>query len=466
VTFGLRMEAERVVRALRNAGYEAYFAGGCVRDMVMDMDPHDYDIATNAEPDQVSELFPGKSYSVGAAFGVVVIRTEVAAFEVATFRRDAASSDGRRPDSVEFCSAEEDVFRRDFTINGMLYDPIEDRVLDWVGGRNDIKRRVIRAIGDPDTRFEEDKLRLMRAVRFSSRFNYAIEPSTYAAIMRLASKLTVVSVERLRDELVRILTGPNAGRAIRIMHDTGLLAAVLPEADAMAGVEQPPQFHPEGDVLEHTCLMLDDMRNPSNELAVAVLLHDVGKPSTMRIAERIRFDEHDRVGEAMTQDICLRLRFSRAQTDQIASLVGSHMRFMAVQRMKLSTLKRLLSLPKFTDHLELHRLDCTASHGKLDNYEFLLRKCEELSREEIDPPPLLTGIDLIKRGYQPGPRFSQILGALREEQLEGRVLTQDEAEAWLSATFPLGVNGGESCRVPKEQKGDNVDASGFAENGS
>jgi len=444
------MAAERVLRVLRTAGHEAYFAGGCVRDMEMGVDPHDYDIATSAQPDQVSELFPGKAWLVGAAFGVIVIRTEVAAFEVATFRRDAASSDGRRPDSVAFCSAREDVLRRDFTINGMLYDPIEDRVLDWVGGRDDIKGRVIRTIGDPDKRFQEDKLRLIRAIRFSSRFNYAIEPSTYAAIIRLANTVNVVSVERLRDELVRILTGPNAGRAIRIMHDTGLLEAALPRVEAMADVEQPPQFHPEGDVLEHTCLMLDDMRNPSDELAVAVLLHDVGKPPTMRVAERIRFDEHDRVGEAMAQDICVRLRFSKAQTDQICSLVGSHMRFMAVQRMKLSTLKRLLALPNFPDHLELHRLDCTASHGKLDNYEFLARKCEEFSREEIDPPPLLTGNDLIKRGFQPGPQFSQILGALREEQLEGRILTRDGAEAWLSATFPLELDETETHGAPRE----------------
>ena len=432
----LRRSTEQIVRVLRDAGHEAYFAGGCVRDMAMGLEPHDYDIATSARPEQVVALFD-RTAQVGAAFGVVLVHTEAGDFETATFRADASSSDGRHPDDVTFCSAREDVLRRDFTINGMLYDPVEDRILDWVGGQEDIERRIVRCIGDPEERFEEDKLRLLRAVRFAARLDYAIEPRTYEALCRAAPRLIEVSAERIRDELARILTGPNAGRAVRILHDTGLLAVILPEAEAMAGVEQPPQFHPEGDVLEHTCIMLDHIRDPSPELAVAILLHDVGKPQTMTVQERIRFDEHDRVGEEMARDICRRFRFSNAETDQILSLVGNHMRFMAVKQMKLSTLKRLLALTRFDEHLELHRLDCLASHGKLDNYEFLLHKREEIGEEEIAPPPLLTGADLIARGYAPGPRFGEILRALREEQLEGNVASREEAEAWLERTFPL-----------------------------
>jgi len=424
-----------VLRRLRRAGHEAYFAGGCVRDMVMGIEPHDYDIATSARPDDVIALFPHSSH-VGAAFGVVLVHEPAGDFEVATFRADAPSLDGRHPDQVTFCSAREDVLRRDFTVNGMLYDPVERKVLDWVGGREDIEGRLIRTIGNPDERFREDKLRLLRAVRFAAHLDYAIETETYAVICRLAAQVLAVSMERIRDELGRILTGPNAGRGVRLMHDTGLLGAILPEVEAMAGVEQPPQFHPEGDVLEHTCMMLEQARNPSVEFAMAVMLHDVGKPQTQTFAERIRFDEHDRAGEVMARDICRRLRFSNAQTDRITSLVGNHMRFMGVKQMKLSTLKRLLALPRFDEHLELHRLDCIASHGKLDNYEFLLRKNEELSQEEIRPEPLLTGHDLIAKGYPPGPIFGRILGALAEHQLEGTVTTREQAEEWLSRTFP------------------------------
>ena len=406
-----------------------------MRDMVMGIEPHDYDIATSARPNQVVNLFP-KSSQVGAAFGVVLVHAEAGDCEVATFRADAPSSDGRHPDEVTFCSAREDVLRRDFTINGMMYDPLEREVLDWVGGQDDIARKVIRTIGNPYQRFEEDKLRLLRTIRFATRFNYAIEPETYAAISALAGQVAAVSVERIRDELVRILTGPNAGRGLRVMHDTGLLGAILPEAEAMAGVEQPPQFHPEGDVFEHTCVMLDNVRCPSLELALACLLHDVGKPQTQTFAERVRFDEHDRAGEVMARDICRRLRFANAQTEQIISLVGNHMRFMAAKRMKLSTLKRLLALPRFEEHLELHRLDCMASHGELDIYEFLRDKLEEFSSEEIKPQPLLTGRDLIVMGYSPGPLFSRILNALLEEQLEGRITTREQAEEWMASRFP------------------------------
>lgn len=430
LTESLRRDAERIVETLRAAGHEAYFAGGCVRDLVMGVEPHDYDIATSARPEEVVRLFP-RSLAVGAQFGVVVVIAGSGNFEVAAFRTDAPSSDGRHPDSVRLCSAREDVARRDFTINGMLYDPAARRVIDWVGGEQDVRDCVIRAIGNPDERFAEDKLRLLRAVRFAAKLGYAIEEKTYAAMVHMAAHVGEVSAERIRDELVRILTGPNAGRAVRLMHDTGLLKAILPEIEALAGVEQPPQFHPEGDVLEHTCVMLDAMRSPSTELAMAVLLHDVGKPQTQTFAERIRFDDHDQAGAEITRDVCRRLRFSNDQLEQIVSLVGSHMRFMVAQRMKLSTLKRLLALSRFDEHLELHRLDCIASHGKLDNYEFLLAKLEEFSGEEIAPEPLLTGRDLIEMGYKPGPIFKRILDAVREEQLEGRLASRVEGIEWV-----------------------------------
>ncbi len=430
VTSAIRADAETVVRALRQAGHEAYFVGGCVRDMVMGIDPHDYDVATSATPDQVMALFP-RTAAVGAQFGVILVHTESRSVEVATFRVDQGYEDGRHPESVRFATAREDVLRRDFTINGMMLDPKTDEVIDWVGGREDIRRRVIRAIGNPLERFREDKLRLLRAIRFAARFEYSIEPETYNAISQVANSLGEVSQERIRDELVRILTGPHAGRALRLMRDLELLAPILPEVDALVGVEQPPQFHPEGDVFEHTCIMLDEARSPSLELAVAALLHDTGKPSTQTYVDRIRFNEHDKAGETIAREICRRLRFSSDQTEQIASLVGSHMRFAAVQRMKLSTLKRLLALPRFDEHLELHRLDCIASHGKVDNYEFLQQKLRELSQEEIAPEPLLTGRDLIEMGYAPGALFHTILSAVRDEQLEGTLTGNEQAREWV-----------------------------------
>jgi len=433
-----RKEAERIVRVLREAGFEAYFAGGCVRDMVMGSEPTDYDIATSARPDQVMELFP-RTFDVGAQFGVVVVHTPAGDFEVATFRSDAEYSDGRHPDRVAFCSAREDVLRRDFTINGMLFDPVADELFDWVGGREDISLRRIRTIGDPQRRFEEDHLRLLRAVRFACRFGFSIEPETYRAMTRTAPMLAQVSTERVRDELVRILTGPNAGRALRLMHDCGMLGVILPEVEAMVGVGQPPEFHPEGDVFEHTCRMLDLAHNPSPELAMGILLHDVGKPATQRFRDRIRFDDHDRVGELKAREICRRLRFSNDQTDHICSLVAGHMRILTAKDMRLSTLKRLLAEPRFEEHLELHRLDCLASHGKMDVYEFLLEQMEALGREGVEPPPLVSGRDLIELGYQPGPVFGEILGAVREEQLEGRLTTREAALNWIRERWPGGA---------------------------
>jgi len=443
VTDGLRHNADEIVRVLREHGHEAYFAGGCVRDMVMGVEPQDYDISTSARPETVMELFP-KTNAVGAQFGVVLVHMGGADYEVATFRADAEYADGRHPTAVEFCSAREDVERRDFTINGMLFDPIEGKVLDWVGGREDIRRKVVRTIGEPESRFEEDKLRMLRGVRFACRLGFAIEQATYDAMRRKADELGVVSAERIRDELLRILTQPHAGRGLRLMHDVGFLRVILPEVEAMCGVEQPPEFHPEGDVFEHTCMMFDIVDGPSPELAMGILLHDVGKPGTQTFTDRIRFNEHDREGGVTARAVCRRLRFSNDQVEHISELVAQHMRFAAAKRMRLATLKRLLALPRFEEHLELHRLDCLASHRKLDIYDFLRRKLEEFSEEELRPEPLINGRDLLAMGYPQGPVFGRILSEVREQQLEGNLDTREAALEYVRERFPLEGGGCQS----------------------
>lgn len=431
----LRHDAEMIVRALRARGHDAWFAGGCVRDLAMQIVPKDYDIATSARPDEVMDIFP-RTKAVGAQFGVVLVHADCGDYEVATFRADAEYSDGRHPDKVEFCSAREDVERRDFTINGMLYDPVKDETLDWVGGRKDIAQRLLRTIGEPDRRFAEDKLRMLRGVRFACRLGFAIEENTYDAIRRNAPGLAEVSAERIREELVYIFTGPHAGRALRLMHDMGLLRPILPEVEAMSGVEQPPQFHPEGDVFEHTCMMLDLAENPSLELAMGILLHDIGKPGTQTFSDRIRFNEHDHVGEVMVRSICRRLRFSGQQADQIADLVAQHMRFATAPRMKLGKLKGLLAMPRFDEHLELHRLDCLSSHRKLDVYDFVRQKLDEFTAEELRPDPLVDGSDLLALGYSQGPIFGRILASVREQQLDGSLNTRQEAVAYIGEHFP------------------------------
>jgi len=430
----LEHKATSIVRRLQEAGHEACFAGGCVRDVVMGLDPADYDIATSARPEQIMSLFPCTK-AVGAHFGVVLVILEGVYFEVATFRQDGAPLDGRRPESVTFCTAAEDVRRRDFTINGMLYDPVARKLIDLVDGRRDIEAGVIRTIGRPRDRFHEDKLRLLRAIRFASRLEYAIEENTYDAICEMADQIGAVSPERTGAELVKMLTAPHAGRGLRLLEQTGLLRAILPEVQAMVGVDQPAHFHPEGDVFSHTCAMLDMMNRPSPELAMGVLLHDVGKPDTMQVADRIRFNEHDAVGADIARRTCSRLRFSAAQTDQVVALVATHMRFMRVDEMKLSTLKRLLAIPRFEEHLELHRLDCLGSHGKLDNYELCRKALEEFSHEEIKPPRLITGKDLISLGFSPGPIFTEILEAVEEMQLEGEIATKEAALAFVRHRF-------------------------------
>ena len=432
----LRDQAVEIVKVLRKAGFRAHWAGGCVRDLVMGREPQDYDVATDARPEQVMKLF-SKTVPVGVNFGVVKVLADAFEFEVATFRSDGRYLDGRHPIEVHYSGDREDALRRDFTINGMFYDPVKKEIIDYVEGQRDIKAGVIRAIGNPRERFEEDKLRLMRAVRFAARFQYTIAPQTYDAIKALAGEIVQISAERIRDELKKMLMGPNPIGSISLLRETALLAAVLPEVEAMAGVEQPKEFHPEGDVLTHTLLLLENFEKPSFELALAALLHDIGKPPTFSIRDRIRFDGHCEVGARMAEAICRRLRLSNEQTELVVELVRDHLRFKDVQRMRESTLKRFLRRPSFPDHLELHRMDCLASHGDLTNWEFCKKKLLEMGPEEMRPVRLLTGDDLIRMGYSPGPIFSEILTRVEDAQLEGRITTREEAVEWTERQYPL-----------------------------
>jgi poly(A) polymerase len=457
--------AVSVVRRLRDHGFQAYLCGGCVRDLLLRREPADYDVATAATPDQVMRIFP-ETYAVGAQFGVVLVPVpkgpdpshpssdEVdsrrltplyptgssGVIEVATFRSDVSYSDGRRPDEVRFSAdPRQDVERRDFTINGLLMDPVSGEVLDFVGGRKDLELRLVRAIGDPDRRFTEDKLRMLRAIRFAARFGYGIDPPTFSAIRQLAPQVDQVSQERVRDELTKMLTEGRAREAFLLLDQSGLLRPVLPEISAMKGVEQPPQFHPEGDVFVHTLLLLGKLPQPcASTLAWGALLHDVGKPATFRVApDRIRFDGHVEVGVKMAEAICRRLHFSNEDTGQILALIANHMRFAHVTRMKESTLKKFLRMPGFAEHLELHRMDCLSSHGDLTSYVFTKEKLASIPPEKMRPLPLVTGDDLIAAGYAPGPRFKEILSAVEDGQLEGRLQSKDEALELITRDFPL-----------------------------
>jgi putative nucleotidyltransferase with HDIG domain len=428
--------ARKVMKRLRQAGHQAWLVGGCVRDLLLGHEPKDYDVATDARPDRLMDLFP-KSGRVGAHFGVVLVRDGFSQVEVATFRSDQEYADGRRPVSVRFeLDPRQDVLRRDFTINGLLMDPDSGAVVDYVGGRRDIQDHVVRAIGDPALRFREDHLRMLRAIRFAARLDFAIDPATFDAIRAQHSLIQRVSAERIRDELVRILTEGGARRGFEMLDASGLLEDILPEISAMKGVEQPPEYHPEGDVWAHTLLLLEKLDHPTPALAFGALLHDVGKPPTFRVAERIRFDGHVEEGVRIARDILTRLRFSRDEAEQVEALVANHMRFKDVPQMKDSTLKRFLRLPQFDEHLELHRLDCLSSHGRLESYEFVKSKLAGLSHDELKPPRLLTGADLIAAGYTPGPRFSAILSAVEDAQLEGRIHTAGEAMELVLERFP------------------------------
>jgi poly(A) polymerase len=429
--------AREVIHKLRGAGHQAYLVGGCVRDLLLGVPPKDYDISTDARPDRIMDLFPN-SGRVGAHFGVVLVRNVFAQVEVATFRSDQEYSDGRRPDAVHFeTDPARDAQRRDFTVNGLMMDPDSGEILDFVDGRADLERGVIRAIGDPEVRFREDHLRLLRAVRFAARLKFQIDPATFAAIRGNHASILKVAAERVRDELVRILTEGGARYGFELLDATGMLADILPEVAAMKGVEQPPQYHPEGDVWNHTLLMLQQLDHPSPALALGVLLHDVAKPPTFSVADRIRFNGHVEEGVRMAHAVLHRLRFSRDDMEQVEALVANHMKFKDAGRMKESTLKRFLRLPKFEEHLELHRLDCSSSNRNLESYELVKRKLGEFPDEHLKPPPLLTGVDLIAEGYAPGPRFAEILTAVEDAQLEGQLRTSGDAMQLVRERFPL-----------------------------
>jgi poly(A) polymerase len=462
----MRETAISIVRRLRDAGHTAYFVGGCVRDMIRGVEPDDFDIATSARPEQVQALFP-KTVSVGAQFGVVLVLEGKHQFEVATFRSDEAYLDGRRPSGVRFGSPEEDAHRRDFTINGLFYEPLTrswdtqfplqrrdkfggGRIIDFVNGREDIERKLVRTIGDPRQRFAEDKLRLLRCVRFAANLGFEIEPSTFTALKAMAFQIGTVSAERIRDELIRIFTRPRADRGLELLDESGLLAHVLPEIAAMKGVEQPAEFHPEGDVFQHTKLMLNLVNEPGSQqasppldrtvLAFAVLLHDVGKPPTFeRAPDRIRFNEHDRIGAEMAEAILRRLRFSNDQIEKIALCVREHMRFQFVKEMRPAKLKRILARATFPEELELHRIDCAGSHRNLENYEFLKARSAEMPPEVVKPERLVDGNDLLALGLKAGPTIGQILREIEEMQLEERLKSREEALEFARSRVAAGL---------------------------
>src|SRR5437762_5163879 len=434
--------AREVAARLREQGHIAYFAGGCVRDMVRGLIPKDYDIATDARPETVQALFP-RTYAVGAHFGVIIVLEDGFQFEVATFRSDEAYIDGRHPSAVQFSSPEEDARRRDFTINGMFLDPASNKVIDLVGGQADIGAKLVRAIGEPGQRLAEDRLRMLRAVRFATALDYQIDERTWDALVASASSINQISGERIRDEVVRIFLSSNRVRGWDLLNASGLMSAILPELQAMKGVLQPEQFHPEGDVFVHTRLMLSLLRETvSVPLVFAVLFHDVAKPVTSRVDEtgRIRFNEHDRIGAEMTEAIMRRLRFSGAEIQATVEMVRQHMVFKDAPKMRVAKLKRFMARPTFEQELELHRVDCQGSHRMLDNYEFLVRKREEFANEPIIPLPLVRGDDSILLGLEPSPKFSEILEAVETRQLEGSLRTREEALEWGKHECSLGKN--------------------------
>jgi poly(A) polymerase len=429
--------ARSIVRRLRDAGHEAFFAGGCVRDSLMGKIPHDFDIATSARPEQVQALFP-RTIPVGVQFGVVLVVEGGNEYQVATFRSDGAYLDGRHPQRVTFTTAEGDARRRDFTINGLFYDPMEERVLDFVGGQKDLEMHTLRAIGNPADRFAEDKLRLLRAVRFASTLGFKIEGATWNAIRAGAGAIKEVSAERIRDELVKIMVCPGRAQGFDLLDASGLMAEILPELSSLKGCQQPPDFHPEGDVFVHTRLMLSLLpETVSIPLAFAVLFHDLGKPATMQhdATGRIRFSGHESVSASMAEEVMRRLRFSNEEIEATVEMVHNHMVFKDVQNMRVARLKRFMARPTFEDELELHRVDCLGSHGLLDNYEFLKRRREEFASEPLIPPPLLTGHDLIGLGWKPGPKFKVVLDAVQNRQLEGALRTREEALAWVNREY-------------------------------
>ncbi len=425
------------LRTLHAHGHLAYFVGGCVRDRLLNRVPGDYDIATSALPPQILSLFP-ESREVGASFGVILVQRQGGEVQIATFRQEGIYEDGRRPAELSFVdNPAQDAARRDFTMNALFENPLNGELLDFHGGQQDLRDRIIRAVGDPGKRFAEDHLRMLRAVRFAARFGFSLDPATTAAIRARAPLIQRISQERVRDELVRILTEGGPRRGLELLDSLHLLAEILPEAKAMQGVQQPPDFHPEGDVWTHTMLMLEGLQQPSITLALGVLFHDIGKPETQTITDRIRFHGHVEAGERIALSVMTRLRFPQHQIQQTIALVANHMKFMHLADMRESTRKRFLRLPDFEEHLELHRVDCLSSHRKLGNYHYARELLATLPNEGLRPAPLLNGDDLIALGYRPGPRFGQILHDLEDQQLEGRFASRDDALAWLKAAYPL-----------------------------
>jgi len=479
---GMAQGALRIVRILRGAAHEAFFVGGCVRDLLRGKVPEDYDIVTSARPEQVMSIFP-RTYPVGVSFGVILVSESDLLYEVATYRKEAEYEDGRHPSQVSFATAREDVYRRDFTVNGLLMDPETGEIVDYVGGVADIERRVIRTIGNPEERFAEDHLRMLRAIRFAANLGFVIDGETLEAIKRHSADIARVSTERIREELTRILTGAGPRQGLEWLQATGLLSQLLPEIEALRGVSQPPRFHPEGDVWEHTLTMLallpqersgqarkcrreqdnwESIPEPPaicphwdgitailppeqrhkekhSRLAWAALLHDVGKPATRtESGTGVHFYGHVKKGAEIAAAVMRRLKFSKADLDVVLALIENHMRFMHVQDMRPNTVKKFLRMPDFDLHLALHRLDCLGSHGLLDNDVFCREKLQELTMEDLHPPRLLTGYDLQELGFQPGPLFREILNVIEDAQLNGEITTVEEARKLAIARFLSG----------------------------
>jgi len=433
-----RETAAEIVAKLQQAGFDTFWVGGCVRDFLLGREPQDFDVATDAKPEQVEKLFC-KTIPVGKKFGVIIVVENEIQFQVATFRAEADYQDGRRPEKIEFANAEADASRRDFTVNGLFYDPLTEKIHDWVGGEKDLRSKIIRTIGNPDERFGEDHLRMLRAVRFAAQLNFEIEPQTFEAIQTLAQKIKIISAERIRDELLKLFCPPHAARGLVLLRDSGLLEHLLPELAATIHCEQSPDFHPEGSVFNHIVLMLGKLPSDANELLPwAVLLHDIAKPVTAEknlATGKIHFYGHEKVGADMAEKILQRLKFPNQQTEEIVEAVRHHMQFKDVKLMRKATLRRLLMRETFPLELELHKLDCLGSSGNLENYNFLVEQAEELKQRPQIHPPLLTGNDLIALGVKPGKELGALLHEIRERQLADELKTPDDARAWVKKTI-------------------------------
>jgi len=433
-----RTAAGKIAAKLQAAGFAAFWVGGCVRDFLLGREPQDFDIATDAKPEQVENLFP-KTIPVGRKFGVIIVIEGGMQFQVATFRAEADYQDGRRPEKVEFANAEADASRRDFTVNGLFYDPVSEQIFDWVGGEKDLRAKIIRTIGKPEERFGEDHLRMLRAVRFAAQLGFEIEPETLSAIQRLAPKIQVISAERVREELVKLFMPPHAARGLVLLRDSGLLAEVLPELFATIGCEQSPDFHPEGSVFNHISLMLEKLPPDAGALLPwTVLLHDIAKPVTAErdaATGKIHFYGHEKTGADMAENIMRRLKFPNRDIETVVTCVKNHMQFKDVRQMRKATLRRLLLRETFPLEMELHRLDCLGSFGDLSHYDFCVTAAEELKNQPEIIPPLLNGNDLLTLGVPAGKKVGELLHEIRERQLADELKTADEARAWVKTTL-------------------------------